>query len=84
MSVHRFISQHLEKKQKAIQQFTELDQQREQYIEEAIERCKQGLSFSTEKINEVTGKMNELAANYQLPRRKYVTEDMVKEFVSKH
>jgi hypothetical protein len=64
------------------QQFLVLDQQREQYIEQAIELCKQGLPFSTDKINEVTNRINKINLRF-IPTRKNVTGEMVQEFVKK-
>ena len=49
-------------------------------IEEAIELCKQGIPFSTEKINEVTNKMNKLNLRF-IPIRKYVSVEMVQDYV---
>ncbi|MCM2531310.1 YpbS family protein [Neobacillus pocheonensis] len=34
---------------------------REQYIDEVLELCKQGKEFITDKINEVSKRINELA-----------------------
>jgi hypothetical protein len=83
MSVHKEISAHVEKANKRITEFLALDQKREFYIEEAVELCKQRKPFSTENINEVTKQINELAKQGIVPARKYVTIDMVKEYVGK-
>ncbi|PLR79907.1 DUF2533 domain-containing protein [Bacillus canaveralius] len=83
MSVHEAITKHVKKQNKIIDEFLALDKQREHYIEEAIILCKQGSEFTTDKINQVTGEMNELSKQGIVPPRKYVTVDMVKEYVMK-
>ena len=86
VSVHHAISDHSEKQHYIVKRFTELDQQREAYIEEAVELCKKGEAFSTDKINAVTKEMNELGTKgivTSLPVRKQVTVEMVKEYVEK-
>lgn len=79
MSVHKALAQHAEKQNVIYKEFLELDQKRESYIEEAIELCKQGHSFSTDKINEVTNKINRMNMRI-IPTRKNVTIDMVKDY----
>ncbi|MFE8694837.1 YpbS family protein [Cytobacillus sp. FJAT-53684] len=81
MSVHKAISAHVNKQNQMITSFLELDQKREDYIEEAISKCKQGQPFSTDKINEVTTRMNEISKQGVVPARKYVTAEMVEEYV---
>lgn len=83
MSVHKEITQHVNKANKRINDFLALDQKREFYIEEAVSLCKQGKDFSTVKINEVTSEINELAKQGIIPSRKTVTPEMVKEYVSR-
>ncbi|MGG3470657.1 YpbS family protein [Neobacillus pocheonensis] len=83
MSVHKAISEHVNKQNKKINDFLLLDNQRELYIEEALELCKQGKEFTTDKINSVTQQINNLAKQGIVPTRKFVTVDMVKEFASK-
>lgn len=82
MSVHKELAQHAEKQNIKYQEFLKLDQIRENYIEEAVELCKQGFAFSTDKINEVTNEMNKMNLRF-VPFRKYVTVEMVKEYLSK-
>jgi hypothetical protein len=82
MSVHKELAQHAEKQHSIYKQFLELDQLRESYIEEAIELCRQGKAFSTEKINEVTNRMNLINLRF-VPDRKNVTVEMVEDFVKK-
>ncbi len=80
MSVHKDLIQHAEKQNKAFREFLLMDQQREGYIEEVISLCRQGKPFSTNKINEVSLKIN--AINLRIiPERKIVTEEMVRKFV---
>ncbi|MEH7113588.1 DUF2533 family protein [Neobacillus niacini] len=81
MSVHKDLMKHAENQNKSYQQFLAWDQQREQFIEEAIELCKQGKPFSTDKINEVTNKMNKINLRI-IPIKKNVTVEMVKEYVN--
>ncbi|WP_141433999.1 YpbS family protein [Bacillus sp. 03113] len=83
MSVHIAITKHAQKQNTIIREFIYLDQKREEYIEEVISQCKNGETFTTEKINQVTLKINELAKSGKTPQRKYVTIDMVQEYVNK-
>jgi hemerythrin superfamily protein len=77
MSVHKAISEHSSKQQKALQDFLELDHKREEYIAEAIQKCKNNEPFTVDKINEVTKKINNLAIKEIVPTRKLVTIEMV-------
>ena len=81
MSVHKDLMKHAENQNKSYQQFLAWDQHREQFIEEAIELCKQGKPFSTDKINEVTNKMNKINLRI-IPIKKNVTVEMVMEYVN--
>jgi cell division FtsZ-interacting protein ZapD len=80
MSVHKELAQHAEKQNQLYQQFLQLDQIRESYIEEAVELCKQGKAFSTDKINEVTNHMNRMNIRF-VPFRKNVTTEMIQDYV---
>ncbi|MCH6265414.1 DUF2533 family protein [Neobacillus citreus] len=82
MSVHKDLIKHAENQNKSYQEFLALDQQREMYIEEAVELCKQGKPFSTYKINEVTNRMNKINLRI-ISIRKNVTPEMVQEYVNK-
>lgn len=82
MSVHKDLIKHAENQNKSYQDFLRLDQQRELYIEEAVELCKQGKPFSTNKINEVTNRMNKINLRI-ISIRKNVTPEMVQEYVNK-
>lgn len=81
MSVHKDLIKHAENQHKLYQEFLALDELREKYIAEAVELCKQGKPFSTDKINEVTNKMNKINLRI-VPLRKNVTIEMVKEYVN--
>lgn len=83
MSVHKAISEHSRKQNQVVMNFLQLEQQREAYIEEAIVLCRQNKPYTTEKINEVTKRINELARKGIAPQRQLVTNEMVKEFVSR-
>lgn len=52
-------------------------------IEEAVAKCKNDEPFSTDAINEVTEKMNQLAKKGIVPTRRLVSKEMVKEYVSR-
>ncbi|CAH2713682.1 hypothetical protein BACCIP111895_00836 [Neobacillus rhizosphaerae] len=80
MSVHKDLIKHAEKQNKIYKMFLALDQQRESFIEEALELCKHGSPFSTDKINEVTNKINKINLRF-IPTRKNVTVDMIKDYV---
>jgi hypothetical protein len=82
MSVHKAITEHSNKQNAIAKEFIMLDQQREYYIEEAVSFCLKGETFSTDKINEITKKINDEAKLGIVPERKYVTVDMVKEYCS--
>ncbi|WP_174733489.1 DUF2533 family protein [Mesobacillus harenae] len=80
MSVRKELEQHAEKQNKVYQQFLKLDQRREDLINETVELCKQGKPFSTDRINEVTNKINQINLGFT-PVRKNVTTEMVKQYV---
>ncbi|WP_100403596.1 DUF2533 family protein [Bacillus sp. FJAT-42315] len=83
MSVHKDLILHAEKQNKLYREFALLDEQREAYIEEAVELCKAGKEFTTDRINEVTEQINVLANHRLIPTRKVVTPDMVREYVER-
>lgn len=83
MSVHKAISDHVNKQNKKINDFLSLDRLREEYIEEALELCRQGKAFTVEKINDVTNQINTLAKQGIIPTRKNVTAEMVREYAMK-
>ena len=80
MSVHKDLIKHAANQNKTYQEFLTLDKKREIYIEEAIELCKQGNPFSTDKINEVTNMINNINLRF-IPTRKNVSAEMVQDYV---
>ncbi len=82
-SVHEEISAHSQKQNAHIKSFLALEQKREQAIETAVLKCEQNEPFTTDEINEITSKMNELARGGIVPLRKHVTIDMVREYVER-
>ncbi|MDP4163153.1 MAG: YpbS family protein [Bacillota bacterium] len=83
MSVHHAISKHVESQNKVLNEFFTLDQQREAAIEEAVTLCEQDKPFSVDTINAITKEMNGLSMKGELPKRKLVTLEMIREYVSK-
>ena len=83
MSVHKDISLHAEKQNRLFNKFDILERKRENYIQEAIELCRSGKEFTTDRINEVTLQINQLANQRLIPTRKIVTPEMVREYAEK-
>ncbi|MDQ0971014.1 uncharacterized protein YnzC (UPF0291/DUF896 family) [Neobacillus niacini] len=81
MSVHKDLIKHAKDQNQSYQEFKDLDELREKYIEEAVELCKKGKPFTTDKINEVTNKMNRINLRI-ISLRKNVTTEMVQEYVN--
>ena len=81
MGVHKDLELHAQKQNQLYRQFISLDQQRENYIQEAVELCKAGKEFTTDRINEVTEQINILANQRLIPTRELVTIEMVREYV---
>ncbi|MCY8104392.1 MULTISPECIES: YpbS family protein [Bacillus] len=81
--VHKAISAHSAKQHEHIKTFMQLEHLREMAIEEAVAKCKNDEPFSTDAINEVTEKMNQLAKKGIVPTRRLVSKEMVKEYVSR-
>jgi Protein of unknown function (DUF2533) len=81
MSVHKDLIKHAKNQNQSFQEFQDLDKLREKFIEEAVELCKQGKPFTTDKINEVTNKMNRINLRI-ISLRKNVTNEMVQEYVN--
>ena len=81
MSVHKDLILHAKKQNQQYSKFVLLDQQREDYIQEAVELCKAGKDFSTDRINEVTMQINLIANDRFIPTRKLVTLEMVRVYV---
>ncbi|MER3111772.1 YpbS family protein [Bacillus altitudinis] len=82
-SVHEEISAHSQKQHAHIQSFLALEQKREQAIESAVKKCEHNEPFSTDEINAITSKMNELARGGIVPLRKHVTIEMVAEYAQR-
>ncbi|WP_456271408.1 YpbS family protein [Bacillus sp. AK031] len=83
MSVHKAITDHSKKQNSIAKEFLMLDEQRENYIEEAVNLCLKGESFTTDKINQVTKRINDEARLGIVPERKFVTIEMVEEYCAK-
>ncbi len=81
MSVHKDLILHAKKQNQQYSKFVLLDQQRENYIEEAVQLCKAGKDFTTDRINEVTKQINLIANDRFIPTRKLVTSEMVRVYV---
>lgn len=81
MSVHKDLIVHAQKQNQLYNKFIRLDEQRENYIEEAVELCKAGKDFTTDSINEVTMQINAIANQRFIPTRKLVTLEMVRTYV---
>lgn len=82
MDVHKALEQHANQQNLEYKRFLELDDKRESYIQEAVELCKQDLPFNTDKINLVTRDINKISLRF-IPEKKYVTNEMVKEYTEK-
>jgi predicted transcriptional regulator len=83
MEVHKAITAHSKKQNAVVTQFLKLEAQREAAIEAAVALCQNGHPFSVDAINAVTREINELAKNGIAPTRKYVTPEMVQEYVDR-
>lgn len=81
MSVHKDLIKHAKNQNQSYQEFKALDELREKFIEEAVELCIQGKPFTTDKINEVTNKMNRINLRI-ISLRKNVTTEMVQEYAN--
>jgi hypothetical protein len=82
MSVHEAISKHSNNQHLHIVRFTELDEQREKAIDECVALCKSGQPFSVETINQITAAIIEHAKYGISPLRKFVTEEMVRQYAT--
>ncbi|WP_261133707.1 YpbS family protein [Bacillus sp. Marseille-Q3570] len=82
MSVHHDISKHSNDQHERVRIFSELDQKREQLIEQALLKCKEEKTFEQEliEINKLTDEINDLARKGIVPQRKNVTKEMVEEY----
>jgi hypothetical protein len=80
-NVHEAITNHSTKQHLHIVKFVELDEQREQAIEEAVCLCRNNEPFTVDKINQITAAINAHAKDGISPLRKLVTPEMVQQFV---
>ncbi len=83
MEVHKAITAHSRKQNESVKACLQLDAQREAAIEAAVSLASNGKEFSVDVINVVTKQINDLAKNGVTLQRKYVTEEMVMEYVSR-
>lgn len=83
MSVHKEITEHVNKQHKIIKKYLDLVEQREQAINVAMEQAKNQDTISTDKINRITAEINELSKSGMTPRLKYVTAEMVMDYSKK-
>jgi Protein of unknown function (DUF2533) len=83
-NVHEAISKHSQAQHSVVKKFVELEYRREDAIDAAVAKCKNGEAFSVDGINLITREMNELARTEGIvPQRKYVTPKMVHEYVTR-
>ncbi len=83
MSVHNQISRKVNEKLTAIEEYKQLDNQREILIIEAIKKYQSSNYVELTKLNELTKEMNQLASKHQFPHRKIVSKEMFLEYVTK-
>jgi len=81
LNVHESITEHSKKQHQHLVEFERLDALREAAIEEAVTKCKNGEPFDVDRINEATSRINAHAKEGISPTRRYVTIEMVKQFV---
>ncbi|MBN8208629.1 DUF2533 family protein [Bacillus sp. NTK071] len=83
MSVHKGISDQLSQKNREINLFIQLDKEREEAIARAVARCEANEEYTTDRINELSSQINELAKQGSIPTRTYVTNAMIHEYCQK-
>lgn len=83
MNVHEAISKHSNAQHLHLVRFAELDAQREQAIDVAVDLCKRGLPFNVDSINAITAQIIAHAQKGISPLRSLVTEEMVRDYVNK-
>jgi predicted metal-dependent peptidase len=81
--VHHAITEHVKKQHSVVRKFSQLEQEREALIEEAVQLAMRNQPFSVHSINTVTKEMNQLAKQGIVPQRKYVTEEMILDYVKR-
>ncbi|MGN9865046.1 YpbS family protein [Bacillus swezeyi] len=82
-NVHEAITAHSKKQHQHISEFVLLEQEREKAIDKAVAKCERKEPFSTDRINQITVKMNELSKKGIVPIRRLVSKGMVEEYVSR-
>jgi hypothetical protein len=82
MSVHTAITAHSKKQHDHIELFLQLDQLREQAIDQAVQQCLANQPFNVAEINQISRDINELAKKGISPTRKLVSEEMIQHYVS--
>lgn len=83
MNVHEAITKHSNAQHLHLVRFAELDAEREQAIDSAINLCRQGLPFTVDTINAITAQIIAHAKEGISPLRSHVTEAMVRDYVNK-
>ncbi|QGQ96312.1 DUF2533 family protein [Paenibacillus psychroresistens] len=83
MSVHTAITAHSKKQHDHIEAFLQLDQLREQAIDQALQQCIKKESFSITEINQISRQINEHALKGISPVRKLVTEQMIQDYADR-
>jgi hypothetical protein len=82
MNVHEAITAHSRKQHEHIEAFLHLDQLREQYIEQALQKCLSKQPFSVNGINQISQQINEHAKKGISPHRKLITEQMIEQYAA--
>jgi len=83
MSAHEAITAHTKRLNAHLETFVQLDEQREQAIDEALARCRANEPFHTDEINRITALINRHASQGISPTRPYVTVEMVSEYAAR-
>jgi hypothetical protein len=81
MNVHEAISHHSNKQYQHLEKFKQLDELREQAIDEAVALCTNNQPFTVDKINQATAMIIDHAKHGISPLRQMVTVEMVQQFV---
>jgi hypothetical protein len=85
MTVHKAITTHSKNQAQMVATFKKMDLQREAEIEKVLNLRNENKPFSLDEVNKITKEMNEFRkqANFELPVRKLVTEEMVNAYFGK-
>ena len=84
MSVHLQIANQINKHIQGQKEHRRLDELRETAIEKVLQKVQNNESFSVQEVNVLTEEINILARKFNFPMRKRVTNEMIKEYVTKH